>query len=93
MRGLGDPRGPEFLTLPLGARQESAQNGTPRLPATPSQPRLPPVTPPQPRFPPVPPPQPRRDTPPGPGSPHRGRLLVAAALVAALTGADRKSVV
>ncbi|MEV0380251.1 trypsin-like peptidase domain-containing protein [Nonomuraea sp. NPDC050643] len=87
MRGLGDPRGPEFLTLPLGARQESAQNGTPRLPATPSQPRLPPVTPPQPRFPPVPPPQPRRDTPPGPGSPHRGRLLVAAALVAALTGA------
>ncbi|WP_206061292.1 S1C family serine protease [Nonomuraea basaltis] len=59
MRGLGRPRGPEFVTVPLGAREEPAGG---------------------PGFPP-------QNAPGTPQSPPRGRLLVAAALVAAVTGA------
>lgn len=33
MRGLGSPRGPEFRTLPVGARPEAPPNGTPTTPA------------------------------------------------------------
>ncbi|MEO3868449.1 trypsin-like peptidase domain-containing protein [Nonomuraea sp. B12E4] len=70
MRGLGRPNGPEFLTLPLGARQEPAD---PR-----PQGLFPLGTPPLG----TPPPAPRTPT-----APPKGRLLVVAALVAAVTGA------
>ncbi|MGN9837876.1 S1C family serine protease [Nonomuraea sp. H19] len=59
MRGLGSPRGPEFVTPPLGTREEQPVIGASKAPGTPGTPKTPP----------------------------KGRLLVAAALVAAVTGA------
>ncbi|MFC4005797.1 S1C family serine protease [Nonomuraea purpurea] len=57
MRGLGSPRGPEFVTVRIGqATQEPEVRSGPATKVLPT-------------------------------SPHRGRLLVTAALVAALTGA------
>ncbi|MFG1702539.1 S1C family serine protease [Nonomuraea sp. M3C6] len=64
MRGLGRPRGPEFRTLPLDARQE------PAVPLT-----VPHTVPNVPKA------------QKAPTAPPKGRLLVTAALVAALTGA------
>ncbi|MGP3956965.1 S1C family serine protease [Nonomuraea sp. 3N208] len=63
MRGLGSPRGPEFVTLPMQDRSEAAAAPGITLPQGP------------------------RSAPTTPKTPPRGRLLVAAALVAAVTGA------
>ncbi|WP_043627497.1 S1C family serine protease [Nonomuraea candida] len=92
MRGLGRPRGPEFRTVPVGAGERPPPQGAPApaLPPLIGPPLIgpaagsPPVVPP-----PVVPPRPVAETvQKAPRtSPPRGRLLVAAALVAALTGA------
>ncbi|WP_207756399.1 S1C family serine protease [Nonomuraea cypriaca] len=78
---MGRPRGPEFLTLPLGARHGQV-NGAAPAPARPvfgpAPPQSTPTTPP--RSTPTTPP---RTAP----KPYGGRVLVTAALVAALTGA------
>ncbi|SDH00003.1 putative serine protease PepD [Nonomuraea jiangxiensis] len=73
MRGLGSPRGPEFLTLPLGARQEPAEARRAVLQV--------------PLFQGTPPQAPPAPAPKTPAAPPRGRLLLIAALVAAVTGA------
>ncbi|MEV0623385.1 trypsin-like peptidase domain-containing protein [Nonomuraea sp. NPDC050404] len=67
---MGRPRGPEFQTLPLYVRQEVPRDGVPTAP--------PPII--------GPPPKPATTPVTPTTSPPRGRILLAAALVAALTG-------
>ncbi|GAA2205597.1 hypothetical protein GCM10009850_010550 [Nonomuraea monospora] len=79
MRGLGSPRGPEFRTVPMGGREEAPHSAAPQGAAPPLiGPPL--IGPPQHHH-----PVPR--TPVTPPPPRGGRILVTAALVAALTGA------
>ncbi|MFC5823732.1 S1C family serine protease [Nonomuraea insulae] len=87
---MGRPRGPEFLTLPLSARQAPPPHtGTPPRPAdTPKAPPDKPKAPPPHAYPPGnPKPSPHAYPPDRPKPPRTGRVLVTAALVAALTGA------
>ncbi|MEV0822856.1 S1C family serine protease [Nonomuraea rubra] len=94
MRGLGSPRGPEFRTLPVGARPETPPDGAPTTPPPTAPPLIGPplIGPPPMARPPVGPPvgppgrQAVQETPVTP-PPRGGRILVAAALVAALAGA------
>ncbi|MEO3802556.1 trypsin-like peptidase domain-containing protein [Nonomuraea sp. B1E8] len=91
VRGLGRPSGPDFRTVPPGARRDPVQEPPP-MPGPPPPAQPPPILgPPSPAHP--PPAQP----PPGQGPPahgsrpaqaavRRGRLLVVAALVAAVAG-------
>ncbi|PZG03971.1 serine protease [Nonomuraea aridisoli] len=75
VRGLGRPRGPEFRTPPLGVRQETVPFHAPgaRVTAEPAGAHRAYVPP-------------RENPPKPPKTSPRGRLLVAAALVAAVTG-------
>ncbi|MEO3788985.1 trypsin-like peptidase domain-containing protein [Nonomuraea sp. B10E15] len=86
---MGRPSGPDFRTVPPGARRDPAQ-GPPPVPGTVPPPMLalpPPAQPPPVPGPPSPaPPPPAQGSRPARAAVRRGRLLVVAALVAAVAG-------